>query len=102
MLKEVKERFYRRQPDVACLWRVPAVSSRCSRNALTRSESSCSSESEDGFVRSLVDCELEQKLEAVSIGIACVLAGASVTREIITQEGFDVGATGVMVVLPPT
>ena len=24
VLKEVKERFYRCQPDVACLWRVPA------------------------------------------------------------------------------
>jgi len=29
-----------------------------------------------------------------------MLAGASVTREIVTQEGFDMGATGVMVALP--
>src|SRR6266852_7984546 len=34
--------------------------------------------------------ELEQQLEAVSIGIACVLAGTSVVREILAEEGFDV------------
>ena len=34
---------------------------------------------------------IEQKLEAVGIGIARVLAGASVTREVFAQEGFDMG-----------
>src|SRR5215472_3872022 len=33
--------------------------------------------------------KLEQQLEAVCIGIACVLAGTSMMREIVVEEGFD-------------
>ena len=97
VLKEVeKNDFIAASLTLRAPWRVPACasSSRCSRNtALTRSgiqllqREPKTVSSEVWWPRTRTEV-----LEAVSIGIACVLASAlSVTREIITQEGFDMG-----------
>ena len=91
VLKEVKERFYRRQPDVACLWRVPACVLQMFEECADQFRIKLLQRERRRFRPKFGRRELEQKLEAVSIRIACVLAGASVTREIITQEGFDMG-----------
>jgi hypothetical protein len=78
VLKEVKEGFYRRQPDVACLWRVPARVLQMFEERADQIRIKLLQGQRRWFRAESGRRELEQKLKAVSIGIACVLAGAAV------------------------
>jgi hypothetical protein len=99
VLKEVEEGFYCRQPYVTCLWRIPACVFEIFEECTDQFRIELLQRQRRRFCAKFGRREFEQKLEAVCVRIACVLAGAAVTREIITQEGFDGGATGVIVAL---
>jgi hypothetical protein len=53
---------------------LPGVVSRCSRKVLIRAASNCSSVSAEGATFEFLSGELEQRLKAVGIGVARVLA----------------------------
>ena len=100
VFKEVKEGFDRRQPYVACLRRVPACILQIFEECADEFRIKLLQRERRGVRPEFGRREFEQKLEAIGIGVACMLAGASVTRKVVPRKGFDMGATGVMVALP--
>jgi len=90
VLEEAEEGLDRGQSNIAGLWSVSARVLQILQEGADQSRVELLQRQRRWRDPEPCSGELEQQLEAVSIGIACVLAGTSVVREILAEEGFDV------------